>query len=241
MQLLFHYLKLIDFTFNRFKKGRYSEMREYFASILVREVEEQMPLQGKKVLDVGGAGGEFCRFLSERKSCLAVNLDPFPPEESWRDTVVGSAEKMPFLSDVFDLVICRGVIEHIPPENREKVLSEIRRVLVPGGICYLMIPPWYNPHAGHQLKPFHLLPYGLAKTLRQLFFRNRIEEGSLSELGLFPITFRQALKLAKAAGLKVLSTKDTHFRLHFLTKIPLIREVMVPAVVFLLLSPGKEL
>ena len=43
------------------------------------------------------------------------------------------------------------------------------------GIGYFVIPPWYNPHAGHGLKPFHIFPFAIAKFLRNLFFKKESE------------------------------------------------------------------
>lgn len=35
------------------------------------------------------------------------------------------------------------------------------------------------------------------------------------------------------SGFKVIATKDTHLGLHFLTRIPVLREITIPAVAFL--------
>ena len=209
-------------------------MREYFTQILIMEVEDFMLLWNKKVLDVGGAKGEFCKVISEKRKCDAINLDPYPGKYIWPKTKIGFADSMPFDDNEFDLVICRGVLEHIPKEKQQQSMNEIHRVTKTGGICYIVIPPWYNPHAGHQLKPFHILPFKVAKFLRQLIFRNKINANSFEEATLYPITFKKMLKMISTSGFKVISTKDTHFRLHFLTKIPVIREIAVPSVAFIL-------
>lgn len=232
-RLIPHYARLLFFARNRFKGNNYERMREYFAQILIREIEEFMPLHNKRVLDVGGARGEFCRVISESRQCDAVNLDPAPMDPVWSKTVVGQAEAIPFQKDEFDLVICRGVLEHIPRERQLAAVKEMFRVTRQGGFSYIMIPPWYNPHAGHQLKPFHLLPFCLAKGLRRFFFHNKIEAGSLAEAELYPITFRRMHRMILASGFRVVATRDTHFRLHWLTRIPLLREILVPAVAFI--------
>jgi len=234
INLFDHYKKLLFYSFNRFKGNNYSLMREYLAKILIMEVEEFMPLWNKKVLDVGGAKGEFCKILYELRKCDAINVDPYPGDYIWPKTVVAFADNLPFEDNEFDLVICRGVLEHIPTEKQQQSVNEMYRVTKTGGICYIMIPPWYNPHAGHHLKPFHYLPFKMAKFLRELIFGNKIDANSYEEAGLYPITFRRMLKMISKSGFKILDTKDTHLRLHFLTKIPIIREVAVPAVSFIL-------
>jgi ubiquinone/menaquinone biosynthesis C-methylase UbiE len=236
IKLFNHYKRLLFYSFNRFKGDNYSLMREYFAQILIMEVEEFMSLENKKVLDIGGARGEFCKVIARKRKCDAINLDPYPGKYVWYKTKIGFADNIPFDDNEFDLVICRGVLEHIPIEKQQQSVNEMYRVTKIGGICYIMIPPWYNPHAGHTLKPFHIFSFKLAKFLRQLIFRNKINATSFEEAGLYPITFSRMLKMVSTSGFKVVTTKDTHFRLHFLTKIPVIREIAVPAVSFILVK-----
>ena len=234
INLFDHYRRLLFFSVNRLKGSNYQLMREYFAQILIMEIDEFMPLWNKKVLDVGGARGEFCKIVSDKRKCDATNLEPYPGKDVWHKTKIAFADNMPFDDDEFDLVICRGVLEHIPIEKQQQSVNEMYRVTKTGGICYIMIPPWYNPHAGHSLKPFHIFPFKLAKFLRQLFFRNKINGNSFEEAGLYPITFKRMLKMISTSGFNVVATKDTHFRLHFLTRIPVIREIAVPSAVFIL-------
>ena len=235
-----HYCKLLFFLFNRNKKDNYKTMRNYLADVLISEVEEFIPLYNKKVLDVGGARGEFCRIIHKKRNCDTVNLDPYPEldayskEKLWPKTKMGFADNTPFEENQFDLVICRGVLEHIPMEKQQKSVNEMYRVVKTGGICYIMVPPWYSPHGGYCVRPFHILPFKIARFLRQLFFKNKVCANSLAEANLYPITFKKMLGLVSNSGFKILTTKDTHLRLHFLTKIPLIREIAVQSAVFIL-------
>jgi arsenite methyltransferase len=47
------------------------------------------------------------------------------------DFVEGEAERLPFAGESFDVVISNGVIDLIP--DKDVVLAELHRVLVPGG------------------------------------------------------------------------------------------------------------
>jgi SAM-dependent methyltransferase len=234
INLFSHYRTLLFYTFNRFKDDNAQLMSEYFAQILIMEIEEFVPLWNKKVLDVGGGRGVFCKVISEKRKCDAINLEPNPGEYIWPKTTVGFADNLPSADNEFDLVICRGVLEHISPEKQQQSVNELYRTTKRGGVCYILIPPWYNPHAGHNLKPFHIFPFKFAKFLRQLIFRDKINANSFEEAGLYPITFKRMLNMISTSGFRVLATKDTHFRLHFLTKIPIIREIAVPAIAFIL-------
>ncbi len=46
--------------------------------------------------------------------------------------------ELPFDNDGFDVVVCSHVLEHVPDDR--KAMSEIRRVLRPGGRALLMVP-----------------------------------------------------------------------------------------------------
>ena len=235
--ILDHYRRLLFFALHRFEGDNYRHMSEYFAGILISEIEEFAPMEGKRVLDVGGADGVFCEVLSRQRQCRATNLDPSPREIVWPDTVIARADRIPFDDNTFDFVICRGVLEHIPLDQQQLSVNEIHRVTRPGGLCHITIPPWYNPHAGHQLKPFHVLPFRVAKFLRKLIFRKSIPGGSYADVGLYPVTFRRMSRLIRSSGFAVLATRDTHLRLHFLTQLPLVRELAVPAASFILRKP----
>ena len=241
MNLLEHYKKLWFFNFNRLKGHNYRLLREYYARIFIEEVEEFMSLSGSDILDVGGARGEFCNVIENERQCRAFNIDPDPFEHGsystdfiWPKTVIASACEIPFDRGKFDCVICRGVIEHIPFDMQQEAMDEIYRVLKPGGICYLMVPPWYSPHGGHDLKPFHYFPFRFAKFMRQLVFRKKIKGSSYADRSLYPVTFSRTTGLCRESGFLTLGTRDLHFRLHFLTNIPLLREILVPAAVFIL-------
>jgi SAM-dependent methyltransferase len=61
--------------------------------------------------------------------------------------VLANAEHLPFWNDTFDLVVCQGLLEHVPhPGN---VTNEIWRVLKPGACAFVEVP---------FLQPFHADP-----------------------------------------------------------------------------------
>ena len=186
----------------------------------------------KKILDVGGSSGEFSKYISENFNCEIINLDPSPVDPVWK-TVTSSADDIPFDDETFDVIFFRGVLEHIEPSLQLKSIKEIYRIMKKDAIGYFVIPPWYNPHAGHGLKPFHLLPFPIAKFLRNLFFQKKVKYNSLSEASLYKVTHSGAAKLIKSSGFDILDTLDTHFRFHKITKIPFLREFLVPAVAFI--------
>lgn len=58
--------------------------------------------------------------------------------DSWRADVQCDIQALPFGDESFDVVICNHVLEHIPDDRR--AMSELVRVLAPGGWAVLMCP-----------------------------------------------------------------------------------------------------
>lgn len=235
--LLQHYRRLWFYARHRTKGENYAEMRKYFCGILVEELAPWTPVRGKKILDVGGANGEFCEVLETTFGADATNVDLDPGSNAWDKTVTSPATTLPFPAASFDLVIARGLLEHIPDNEQATVLQEMFRVCRPGGWGYVTIPPWYNQHAGHFLKPFHLFPFAIARRLRKVFFGNWVDGTSYASVGLYKITARRMERLLHQSGFTIIATRDTHFRNHGLTRIPIAREVMVPAISYILQKP----
>jgi len=225
MNLKRHYIKLFKFSF-RGNVGFY-EAREFLAEVFIDELENFIDLRGKKFLDIGGERGEFCKILTEKKQCQAINLEPHPPAGGFvHKTVLGKADKLPFKDRVFDIVLLRGVLQHIPTEQKLKSLGEMRRVLKNGGIAYIMIPPWWSPLSGQNLKPFQYFGFLLAKHFSNTIMGRKITAKNLAELGIWPMTVRSTSRYIKKAGFKILKTTDILGRINFFTKIPIIRELL---------------
>ncbi len=242
-----HFRKLIFFNFHRFKKDNYRVMREYFAQVFLVDIEKFIALQNKNILDIGGAEGEFCKFIADNRKCYPINLDPFPKKPIWKKTIKGYGHDLPFNKEKFDIVLCRGVFEHIPYDKEQKTLNESFRVLKEGGYGYFVVPPWYNPHAGHSFKPFHIFPFKIGKFLRELVFREKVDRALFTnkkikgncyeDYLIYKVTFSGMQRMLQKAGFEIVDTLDTHFRLHFMTKIPLLQEILVPAVAFIVRKP----
>ena len=232
MNLFKNYCNLIKFAL-RGNRGFY-EAREYLAEILIEELEEFVDLRKKKVLDVGGERGEFCKILAQERNCQALNLEPHRPKKGFvHKTIIGTADKLPFGDSLFDVVVLRGVLQHIPTDLKLKSLREMHRVLKTGGIAYIMIPPWWSPLSGQDLKPFQYFGFQIARHFSNTIMSRKITAKSLAELGLWPMTFRSTLRYIKKANFRILKTTDILGRRHFLTKIPIVREIL-PSVGFIL-------
>ena len=229
MNKLSHYQKLFLFALKG-NKGFY-EAREYMAEILLEELEEFIDLKNKKVIDIGGERGEFCKILKEKRNCDAINLEP-QKLKFVHKTINGTADKLPFEKETFDLVLLRGVIQHIPTEMKLKSLQEMKRVLKKDGIAYVMIPPWWNPLSAQRLKPFQYFGFNVAKHLSITMMKRDIPENNLVEMGLWPMTITSTKKYLHHADFKIIKTIDIIGRMHFLVNIPIVNEFLLSSVGF---------
>lgn len=100
---------------------------------------------GKRVLEIGTAAGHVTRALAQ-KGCPVVGVEMDPKQASLaapfcRRMVVGNVEQLDLdqeVSDVFDVVLCGDVLEHL--QNPGAVLQKLQRYLAPDGYLVVSIP-----------------------------------------------------------------------------------------------------
>ncbi len=96
------------------------------------------------ILDVGCGGGVLAEEFA-RLGCKVTGIDPVPEFINAArlhaagsglsiEYRVGSGENLPFNKAFFDIVACCDVLEHV--DNVERVVSEIARVIKPGGLFF---------------------------------------------------------------------------------------------------------
>lgn len=124
-----------------------------------------------KVLEVGCGAHGLIFFFGVRD---AIGIDPladhyaqlFPQWQNKARTLVASGEDLPFEDASFDIVLCDNVVDHAL--SPRKILEEIARVLVPGGLFYFSVNvhhPFYHlassVHAGWRALgiPFEITPF----------------------------------------------------------------------------------
>jgi 2-polyprenyl-6-hydroxyphenyl methylase / 3-demethylubiquinone-9 3-methyltransferase len=110
----------------------------------VNRVFGREALQQQEVLEVGCGGGLICEELV-RRGATAVGIDPSRKALETARTHVkqsglgalvafeqGYAEKLPFGSGSFSVIVCLDVLEHV--SDLAQTISEMSRVLAPGGV-----------------------------------------------------------------------------------------------------------
>lgn len=143
-----------------------------------------------RVLEIGcGEGGNLKPFLD--MGCTVVGIDILPNKI---DNAKTYYQDHPLLHNlqliaqdiykvdagehfVFDLIIMRDTIEHIPDQDR--FLEHLKKFLKADGKIFFAFPPWRMPFGGHQqicknkwlsvLPYFHILPKFLYKGILQAF------------------------------------------------------------------------
>ena len=120
-------------------------------SELLRTVLEPYLDGPGRLLDVGSADGPSVAWMRRPGSdrvALDVDMDVLAPGD-----VCASALALPFRDGSFDVVTALDVVEHCEPEAR--ALSELLRVLRPGGRLLLAVPAYqwawtqFDVDAGH--------------------------------------------------------------------------------------------
>jgi ubiquinone/menaquinone biosynthesis C-methylase UbiE len=123
------------------------EAHRYAVEPYIHSIAQFTRHRGKRILEVGvGAGTDHLQWARAGCECYGVDLTEAGVETTRaRLALYGlesrlqrvDAETLPFPDATFDVVYSWGVIHH--SERPEDILSEIRRVLRPGGIFIGMV------------------------------------------------------------------------------------------------------
>lgn len=108
--------------------------------IVARYLESMPDLTGKVVVDIPCGDGRASAIL-KRKGAVVRPLDLFPEAMGVPGLTAESADMtatLPLADGSADLVICQEGIEHIPDQLH--LLSELNRILKPGGLLILTTP-----------------------------------------------------------------------------------------------------
>ena len=107
----------------------------------------------KLIIDIGG-GLRISKEKSNRFDPARAWIVPLAekteykimdPVADFHPDIVGDIHKMPFGDNSIDAIICLAVLEHV--ENPILAMSEIHRVLKPGGYCLIYVPFLFYYHA----------------------------------------------------------------------------------------------
>lgn len=131
----------------------HQEFRETHGAKLPRRLTYPLEIAhiqpGQKILDLGSGRGEIV------DQCRKKGVDAWGVDFSWEALQLAAtfssffqqaeAQQLPFRENSFDTVFMLDVVEHLNPAQLQAALSEVRRVLKPGGqlIIHTMPNLWY--------------------------------------------------------------------------------------------------
>jgi SAM-dependent methyltransferase len=161
---------------------------------------------GDRLLDLGAGGGRHA-FEALRRGAVvtALDADATPIKDvsammaaigleepavrtrgGTGTVVVGDALRLPFPSESFDRVIAAEVLEHIPDDSG--AVSELARVLRPGGTLAVTVPRWWPELLTWALSDeYHNTPGGHVR-----IYRRRVLAERLGRTGLEPYASHHA-------------------------------------------------
>lgn len=175
-QKLGHDLKILD------KKSREIKANKIMAVIKNHSLKHNRDLKKLSCLDIGCSTGLITKVISKNlKKTIGIDTD-FDAIKSAKklsnsklEFIKASTLKIPFKDNIFDLVICNHIYEHVP--DAQKMFNEIHRVLKRDGFCYLAAGNKYNIIEGHYKLPFlSWLPNPLANLYLRITNRGKIYE-----------------------------------------------------------------
>jgi SAM-dependent methyltransferase len=105
----------------------------------------------RRTLDVGSADAPSVGWM--RGAQPHVTLDLFPDGLVPGEGVCGSATALPFGDEAFDVVSAFDVVEHC--EDDALAVSELARVLTPGGRMLLSVPAYQWAWSDHDVRAGH--------------------------------------------------------------------------------------
>jgi len=126
-----------------FERGFEFDVDTPYSTVIARALVEKF--NPKSVLDVGCAKGYLVYAFNELGvEAYGVDISEYAISQSPESvrgtlfTVDVDFEKLPFEAEMFDMVTATELVEHL--QNHSHLISEIKRVLRPGGIVFITTP-----------------------------------------------------------------------------------------------------
>ena len=141
----------------------------------------QSDLKTLNLLDIGCSTGIISYYLSRHfGSVVGIDIDrpavTYASATFQKDNLSFSQSDSLNISqpnDLFDVVICAQVYEHVPDANQ--MMKEIYRVLKPGGVCYFAAGNRMQPIEPHYNLPFlSMLPQNVANAYLRLTGKGKV-------------------------------------------------------------------
>jgi SAM-dependent methyltransferase len=110
----------------------------------VQNIQAYLP-PGSKVLDAGSGNGRYLGELSRRYSAIGIDISltalngsrtQLARSERFAEHIGANISDLPFKAQVFDGILCYGVLQHLFKEERESTVKEFGHILRKGGFIF---------------------------------------------------------------------------------------------------------
>ncbi len=183
------------------RKHYFLEQGKTTRQFVIPYIQEVCPIgHTTRVLEIGcGEGGNLIPFIELGCRVLGIDISEKKinhARQFTEEVLPGSKPEFicqdiytvdPGETGLFDLVIMRDVIEHIP--HQDHFIAHLKSFLSPGGRVFFGFPPWHMPFGGHQqmcrsrvlskMPYFHLFPNFIYKAILRVFGE---KEGTIKAL-----------------------------------------------------------
>jgi SAM-dependent methyltransferase len=161
---------------------------------------------GQRLLEVGCGRGEFLRgFIARGVKGHGVDrsqaAEKYCPEAELRCADLEN-EGLPYDDGFFDVVYSKSVLEHF--YYPEKLVSEVFRVLKPGGLAITMCPDWEFNYRMYFEDYTHRTPF-MQASLRDIHLIHGFENVQVWRFRQLPVLWRWTWLLPAAELTRVLS------------------------------------
>lgn len=135
---------------NRPTRGK-GLLEPFLAYLRAKKANKLIPdkIRQGRILDIGC--GSFPYFLSHtafREKFAVDQQTPYEvfPEIMWHVIDLSTSVSLPFSEDFFHVITMLAVIEHLNPSRLTELLSQVYRILSPGGLLIITTPTaWSSP------------------------------------------------------------------------------------------------
>ena len=202
------------------------------------------PLDGARMLDVGGGPGYFQdAFERSGATYFAVDADAGEMRLHGRTpstrTVQARGDALPFSDGSFDLTYSSNVLEHV--KDPWAMADDMVRVTKTGGTVVISYTLWWGPWGGHETAPWHYL--GGERAAARYLTRTGHQPKNRYGESLFAVTAAEGIRWARSSPQTQLLAAIPRYLPRWaapVTRIPGLRELVAWNLLLILRRGGSE-